>query len=266
MVKKGLIMAGILAMLASLFSSCSAGEEQSKRPSRNRPIKDEVMSISWISSGDSLGCHYERSLEKQENGQYIAVVHNQPTHSDKPKITKVKVTEYDLNALFNHIQKNYEYKKWKEYPKSELMVLDAASSSVHISMMTPDGYKNYSLSDTKKIPDGQAKVFFDIKKFIESYAANNAKIVTISRSGFDGNPNPESLEIDNSGMIRVDYSKKYSNPDSREKGRPFKANYVFHGRIPGETKLRFTSSISVEPLEYKAVVDKEFNLTLEKIK
>ncbi|MDO4178521.1 MAG: hypothetical protein Q4D21_04945 [Phascolarctobacterium sp.] len=260
-------MAGLFATLVGLFSSCSAGPEKPKTP-KPKPIAEGLLWISWSSGGGMNGGRYENKIEN-ENGKYQVIIHDQPTHDAKPKITTVKVTKNDLDALFKHIEKNYTYKKWDSFPRSELIALDAPTSHVSIALRNKEGrLVTYGVSDTKKFPKGQSAVLYDVRQFIQSYAAKNPQTFSIVRTGFDGNPQAEHLEIDNPGMVRYSADKKYRDPNylnSAKTGGRFDIKYVFYGRIPGETKMRFTAQNMVKPIEYKVVVDKEFNLTVEKL-
>jgi len=252
-------MASIFAMLTSFFSSCNADYEKSTNYS---PVENDVMKISWNSSGDSNGCIYSYEIINLK-GNYKVNIHKQPYHNSKPDITSVKVEKEDLDQLFKHIKKNYTYEKWKDFPLSEVQAMDAATSSVNIEIWTKKGRKSYGVSDNKEFPKGQSKVLFDVREYIHSYAIKNAKTFTINRTSFDGNPVEERLEIDNPGMVKTEIQKKYDFFDSSRNGRRFNLKYVFHGRIPGETKLRFVAKNMSKSIEYKVVVDRDFNLTLE---
>lgn len=254
------MMAGLFAMLTSFFSSCNAGS----RKYQERPREKQIIKISWNSFGDSNGCNYEYAMENA-NGNYKVRIHEQPSHNGKARVTNVNVAQSDLDQLFEHIEKYYTYKKWKEFPKSEVHALDAATNSVSIRLRTKEGDEIFSVSDSKAFPKGQERVFYDVREFIHSYAAHDAQTATLKRTGFDANACEEGLKIDNPGMLRVEIYKKYGDTDSSKEGRYFDVKYIFYGRIPGETKLRFPKMNMDNTIEYKVIVDKEFNVTLKRI-
>ena len=261
-------MAGIFTLLTSLLTSCSAEPEKKVvRKPKSNPITEELVNASWSSGGGMNGGHNSSEIRKEKNGDCWVVITKKPSHDAKQVETKIKVSAKDLRQLFDHMNKHFSYKKWKDFPQSQFQALDAPTYTVSMTVKGTDGKHNYYNGfSTQDFPEVEGRAFRDIRCFVESYAAVNVKTYQFHCSDFDGSPQPATIIIDDPGLVRVETNKKYRSTVGTNTGSRFDITFTLYGRIPGKTKAHLTSLRPEGKVYYDVVVDDNFNLSVTEAK
>ena len=129
--------------------------------SKNKEQEPQNIDISYCrysNSGDSLGGHYSIVYHKETNK---IVITEQETHSSVEEITEYPANEECISKLEDLLRKS-NYKKWSSYKYSDVYALDAATSSISVTINGED----YSLHQYQKKPNKEKNIIGDIYEIL----------------------------------------------------------------------------------------------------
>ena len=134
---------------------------------RNKEPKEQNIDISYCSyneSGDSLGGHYSIRYYKETNK---IIITERETHNSEEEITEYLASEECISKLKEILGKS-NYKKWSSYKYSEVYALDAATSSISVTINGED----YSLHQYQKKPSKEKNIIGEIHNILSQVIGN----------------------------------------------------------------------------------------------
>lgn len=157
---------------------------------------------------------------------------------------------------------------WGTLPDEEFFALDAPSRIVYLQY---DDGSEYSLSATKQLPDGCGPIVWNVRRFLESYAAAGAKTFAWSYSSFGGSGMTVTPVLSDPEKAYWTSSTQYETQDEPiPPGSPYRETFVFHGRVPGRVEVTMAESGAPVPVSGQDIrpmvlileIDGEYNVTL----
>ncbi len=135
----------------------------------------ECFEISYSSSGDSNGNldTMDLDLRKKTLECRFANYHYEPI-----KQTIFSVSDEDIDDIINHIEK-YNLLSYSELPMSDLMPMDAATTSISISCVPKEKNKvrdKYTIYYLMEFPDGAFEHVKELEKKLDSLKKEENKI------------------------------------------------------------------------------------------
>ena len=170
----------------------------------------------------------------------------------------------DLQALLER----YAPDTWDTLPDAELQALDAPTRL--IQAYYSDG-EVFVIADSQALPEGSGPLFWEVYRFLDSYAAD-APAFTLSFSSFGGGGPEYALSLDAPEKVDWYRQERYDDPQSPQPpGSGNQVDYVFRGRIPGvvHAAVRVSSPLSLPEdadadMEFTLQIGEDYGITLLK--
>ena len=184
------------------------------------------------------------TMERQEKGADRLTVEDR-------KGSDTAVTEWNgcagaLDDLHAYLLAACPPEAWADLPDSEFFPLDAPIRTV--SLLYDDG-SSFDLISTKELPAGCDPILWNVRRFLESYAAADAGTYAWSWSSFGGGGMRVTPVLSDPVMAYWTSSIEYDTRDEPvPPGSAYRETFVFHGRIPGRVQVTMQESGPLTPV------------------
>lgn len=157
-----LIIFIILLVISSIIAIMIISKSKEQKPQNI-----DISYCRYSTSGDSLGGYYSIVYYKETNK---IIITERETHNSIEEIAEYNVNEEIISKLENIFKKS-NYKKWSSYKYSDIFALDAATSSISVTINGED----YSLSEYQKKPNKEKNIINDVHEILFQVSENERK-------------------------------------------------------------------------------------------